>query len=560
MTFRTESTDAMRTIHRRVLTATILAAIAGAAAAADVEQVVPTPQYPEGAAIPRNMTPEEAAYTALHPLTTPRAVTPPPTGPVRAVAEYEPMEGIILAYEGTSGWLAILNQMAANITTTGNAKVYVYCDSASEANVAAFNMELAGADPARIVTLVKTTDTIWCRDYGPRYVYEGDVRAIVDHTYNRPRPNDNSVPAHFAGYTGHELYELPLVHGGGNYHLEATGPAWSTELIANENGSLTEQQIIDIWNDYEGTTTTITDAFPSSVDSTQHIDMWDIMIADNAAIVSDFPLASGSAQDQVCDNHAAALANAGYTVHRVPAVGSPFNTHFTYTNAVICNNLVLVPYYDTIPNAGTYNAQALSVWQAALPGYTIVQIDCDAIVTSAGVMHCICMHVPVNKNGANPGAYLVNLNGGETFDPGDMVVINWLSDDDQGVSNVDLLLSLNGGASFDTVIASATADDGAFTWTVPDVFSDQARVRVVARDAQGNTGFDDSDADFTINGAPACTGDLNGDGVVDTADLGILLSAFGAHGVGDPADLNNDMSVDTADLGILLGVFGSGCP
>ncbi|MCB9837955.1 MAG: hypothetical protein H6813_01320 [Phycisphaeraceae bacterium] len=56
--------------------------------------------------------------------------------------------------------------------------------------------------------------------------------------------------------------------------------------------------------------------------------------------------------------------------------------------------------------------------------------------------------------------------------------------------------------------------------------------------------------------APSNPADLNGDGVVDTADLGILLGAFGS--AGGAADLNNDGVVDTADLGILLAQFGAG--
>jgi hypothetical protein len=51
-----------------------------------------------------------------------------------------------------------------------------------------------------------------------------------------------------------------------------------------------------------------------------------------------------------------------------------------------------------------------------------------------------------------------------------------------------------------------------------------------------------------------CVGDLNGDGVVDGADLGELLSAWGSSG---PADLDGDGVVDGADLGILLGNWGA---
>ncbi|MCB9839073.1 MAG: right-handed parallel beta-helix repeat-containing protein [Phycisphaeraceae bacterium] len=56
----------------------------------------------------------------------------------------------------------------------------------------------------------------------------------------------------------------------------------------------------------------------------------------------------------------------------------------------------------------------------------------------------------------------------------------------------------------------------------------------------------------------ACPTDLNNDGVIDTADLGVLLGAFGS--AGPLGDLNGDSVVDTADLGILLGDFGGACP
>jgi hypothetical protein len=52
------------------------------------------------------------------------------------------------------------------------------------------------------------------------------------------------------------------------------------------------------------------------------------------------------------------------------------------------------------------------------------------------------------------------------------------------------------------------------------------------------------------------TGDLNADGSVNGADLGILLGAWGAADPGEPADLNADGVVDGIDLGILLGNWG----
>lgn len=50
--------------------------------------------------------------------------------------------------------------------------------------------------------------------------------------------------------------------------------------------------------------------------------------------------------------------------------------------------------------------------------------------------------------------------------------------------------------------------------------------------------------------------DLNGDGVVNGADLGLLLSAWGSTGAGIVGDLNADGVVDGADLGALISAWG----
>jgi hypothetical protein len=60
----------------------------------------------------------------------------------------------------------------------------------------------------------------------------------------------------------------------------------------------------------------------------------------------------------------------------------------------------------------------------------------------------------------------------------------------------------------------------------------------------------------------SCLGDLNDDGSVNGADLGLLLGAWGACPFGTPGclgDLNVDGVVNGADLGLLLGAWGP-CP
>ena len=72
-----------------------------------------------------------------------------------------------------------------------------------------------------------------------------------------------------------------------------------------------------------------------------------------------------------------------------------------------------------------------------------------------------------------------------------------------------------------------------------------------------NTPKNYAGATGTVNACPPCPGDLDGNGVVDGADIGAMLAAWGSADL--DADLNTDNVVDGADLGMLLGSWG-GCP
>ncbi len=517
--------------------------------------------------LPRSLTPAEAELVAREPIVAAAGRAAPP-GRVRTPAEYDPVEGIMLCWNGSSGWLDIVAQMAAEITTTGNAKAFVMVNSTSARAAASSAIQTAGADMSRVEFTVRRTDSIWIRDYGPRYIYlgvqedgTGGVRAVVDHTYNRPRPNDNQLNTYWANTVRREPYFLiPLVHGGGNYHLESGDPqgfGHSTRLISNENPGLTDAQIIQLWRDYQNLETTLYTPYPSSIDSTQHIDMWMIPVADNKVIISEWVNEPNASWAITSNNAAAYFASRGFEVYRVPAVRSG-GTHYTYTNAVICNDLVLIPRY-TNTTASPHNATALSVWQQAMPGKTVRQINCQSLVTAAGVMHCIAMHVPAPAHGDAPSIYLTTQNDGGAYDPFTLPLIEWIVDGD--ATSVDVLLSTDGGQTFPTIVAQNLAPQpGSYYWSVPDVGTTEGILRLVVRDGQGNQSFDDSDLPFTITGQPPCPADLaDPAGVVNFFDLAAYLDAYNA---GDPAaDLAAPSGVlNFFDLAAYLDAYNAGCP
>jgi hypothetical protein len=68
-----------------------------------------------------------------------------------------------------------------------------------------------------------------------------------------------------------------------------------------------------------------------------------------------------------------------------------------------------------------------------------------------------------------------------------------------------------------------------------------------------------SSADINRNGVPdecECIGDLDGSGVVDAADLAILLGGWGPCS-GCAADVDASGTVDGNDLAIVLGAWGA---
>ncbi len=94
-----------------------------------------------------------------------------------------------------------------------------------------------------------------------------------------------------------------------------------------------------------------------------------------------------------------------------------------------------------------------------------------------------------------PTVTLLAPNGGEVWQVGAQQPITWSSTDLAG--DVKLEYSTDGFGST-TVIAAATANDGAYTWTVPNAPSGDVRVRVSS--VMTATISDTSDAPFTIRG------------------------------------------------------------
>ena len=189
--------------------------------------------------LPRSLAPFERLPHFVPPL----APADAPGGHVRAIAEYEPIAGILISW---GGFNALHTAMVVPLTTADPpSDVWVVADSTSEATSAENVLSGGGADLSHVHFIVAATDSVWIRDYGPRFIEHQGTRGIVDHIYNRPRPHDDAIPGVIGADWDEPVYELPLVHGGGNFHLFRDREAFMTRLVVNENPGVTESEIID---------------------------------------------------------------------------------------------------------------------------------------------------------------------------------------------------------------------------------------------------------------------------------------------------------------------------
>ena len=96
--------------------------------------------------------------------------------------------------------------------------------------------------------------------------------------------------------------------------------------------------------------------------------MWLISVGPKKLIISDHILDKSKIQGVICDNVAQTYSQLGYAVYRVPAENDGFNgvngDHYTYTNAVIVNQIVLVPTFSNAKSG--WNSQAFQVFGCCL--------------------------------------------------------------------------------------------------------------------------------------------------------------------------------------------------
>ncbi len=150
-------------------------------------------------------------------------------------------------------------------------------------------------------------------------------------------------------------------------------------------------------------------------------------------------------------------------------------------------NILLLP---------TQNGVETGVYELRVTAHQVSQgTQPFAVVVSGGITH----------DGPDPVVppeiMLTRPTGGETWYADDDESITWTTTQGDGtITGVDLEYSVNNGATWN-VIVTGIPDSGSHLWTVPDIDTNQARIRATVHDDNGRSDNDISGT-FTIVGTP----------------------------------------------------------
>ncbi|QQS37615.1 MAG: agmatine deiminase family protein [Ignavibacteriales bacterium] len=346
-------------------------------------------------------TEEYLMRTYQHPIPETDWITPP-VKPVRTMAEWEELSGVIVTW---TSYQSILRQIVDYAQE--ECIVYIVC---TDSNSVRSYLTSGGVPLSNLKFILASYNSIWVRDYGPWCVYSDDADSmyIVDWIYNRPRPQDDLIPSVFAANKNYPLYQMTVapndvVATGGNFMTDGLGTAFSSNLILNENPTKSEAQIDTIFKKYMGIDEYI--KMPTlPYDGIHHIDMHMKLLDEETLLVGQYPngVSDGpqiEANLQYIMNNFQTKYGRPFKVIRIPmppdasgSYPSSGGDYRTYTNSVILNKTVIVPTY-----APQYDTTALRIYREAMPGYNIVGINCNQIITALGAIHCITKEIGVEE-------------------------------------------------------------------------------------------------------------------------------------------------------------------
>jgi len=371
---------------------------------------------------------------------------------------------------------------------------------------------------------------------------------------------DDDTNIDFANQLNWDILDIPIYWTGGNFMTDGYGMGFSTELMVNEN-NMDENEFLNIVEEYLNIDNYHIFDNPNE-ESIQHIDCLAKLVNPETIIIKQVP--ESSPEYECMEDFAESFYELNtfydrpFNIHRIlcPEInGGSWETNpvAAYTNSLILNDKVLVPQYGIAEDA-----QALNVYQEAMPGYEVIGFD-DTFSSpwySEDALHCRTMGV---------------------FNP-DMIHISHKSIRTEELINNEAIYieaEVIDYSNFNTNLQSVilhwkySAEDGPFGEIALELESDNIYTGIfsalspnslidyfiTATNITGDIVSHPNAGWHVFNSLETTLGDINGDSSVNIQDIILAVNLVLSGGYNNLADLNSDSTVDILDIVQLVNII-----
>ncbi len=317
-----------------------------------------------------------------------------PTNP-RFLEEWSEMEGVLIRYP-----LGISTSLVKAMSE--RAKIFCLVNSNKDRRKASRTFDSAGIQASDIEWIIARTDSYWTRDYGPWFVATPSSSkgiAVVDHKYNRPRPNDDKVPLKIAEALGVPYYDSNVVGTGGNMMTDGKGQAAAAHIAYTENADCYTNDDSSVplegcnsvdtkMKDYFGIGVFRVVADPSGT-YIDHVDCWAKYLSSDTILIREVSKDHPRYDDiETVARYFASTTTSEGQAWRVVRVWTDYDQ--PYTNSLILNGEVFVPIVGSKDDEA-----ALEVYRNAMPDYKVS--GWTGSWDSTDALHCRTKGIPKTR-------------------------------------------------------------------------------------------------------------------------------------------------------------------
>ena len=326
----------------------------------------------------------------------------------RLSGEFEPQRAMLLSISDLMPQhFGVLKELITK--TSGHLPLVILVNDKKQLKTAVEIAESTGADTSHLSFYVFKLDTIWLRDFGPRFLETESEPQSIDFYYDGTRPQDDQFPNKWGELAGVKNKTVEWTLQGGNLISNGKGLAFTSTRFFEENhvrfpfrqrpGNVEYERRKLVVDSFKKETNIDRLLFlrPLNPEATKHVDMFTTFLAPDHMLVARLDPRVDPVNARTLDENARFLQTVKVDgrpmrVDRIDIPPRQDKYWSPYTNVIFANDLVLIPTYKSDSQALVN--RAVQTYQRLLPGKKVDTIDMTSMQKLEGALHCLSINVP----------------------------------------------------------------------------------------------------------------------------------------------------------------------